>query len=466
MPLMRTDREFEIYHPQYSENIADYALLDDVLAGEQRIKANNTKYLPMPDYAEGSGDQAEVAAAEARYQQYKQRALFSNITRRMARTLIGLGFLREPTVELPEKLKMLEDNVNGSGLSLIQFAKELALQTISYGRAGVLVDYPSTAAMRKMRSKRDRERIRPYLDYYMAKEIINWMDEGYRLQFVTLRREIEHLESYQVSMVATYRILEMVGGVNYNYSMGGVYQSKMYYATETDMTVTRPVDSNKMQFDHIPFYICGAFSNKWDVDRSPLYDVASLNLGHYRNSADAEEISFVGGQPMLFISGLDNPVVAETSQQAIRVGSRRGISLGPGGRPYMLQADPNSAPRELMKDKEELMEKLGVQLAVGSSQVQTATEVVTESLIRNSVLTSVLQNVSEVINSALRDACLYVGADPDSVNFEIDTSIEMEEAEGVAQTVSDSVASSSQPQQQQQQQQPPQQQQPTSMNNN
>ena len=423
MAILATD--FQATHPQFQEKEEEYEMLTDVMAGEYRVKLRRTKYLPMPNASDRS------AGNLTRYQQYLTRAVFSNITQRMARTLIGFGFLREPKIELPPQLSVLEDDASGTGLPLVQLAKELALNVIVYGRAGLLVDFPS-------RTIADPNRLRPYVDLYYATEIINWLVRGRRLQFVTLRRPIPSVEGYNVSETNSWRILEMVGGNRRDFSAGGNYVSKLYNGDSERSTNVVPVDFSRNTFDHITFHICGAFDNSWNIDGAPLAPVASLNLAHYRNSADAEEIAFISGQPQTFIVGLENEVVREQKDKDLVIGSRSGIALGPEGNAIMLQANPNTAARQLMLDKEELMQKLGVQLVASTSTVQTATEVVTGTLISNSVLTTALQNVSLCITKALKDACLYVGANPDDASFEIDTSVELNE-EMAANAVSQSV---------------------------
>ena len=412
--------DFQATHPEYQEAEHDYQVLEDVMAGEYRVKLKGADYLPMPNSTDRS------ASNLARYEQYKQRAIFSNLTQRVARTLIGLGFLRDPEISLPPELEPLRYDATGTGLPLTQLGKLLGLNAIVYGRGGIHLDYPSRAAIT------DPNRLRPYLVFYKAKEIINWFERGYQLRFVTLRREIESTEGYVVSIAPRWRILEMVGGERADVSAGGYYVSKLYEGTSSRSINVIPVDFNNRRFDHILFYICGAFDNTWSVNGSPMRSVAANDLGIYRNSADAEEISYIAGQPQVFIRGLDNRQVQDNKDKEVLVGTRRGILLGPGGNATMLQANANSAPRELALDKINLIQQLGVQLAVGSTTIQTATEIVAESLIRNSVLTSALQNVSLCLTAALKDACYFVGADPDSAEFKIDTSVEITAEEATA----------------------------------
>lgn len=422
-------------HPQYEAFREDYELLDDVMAGSSRIKSKNDVYLPVPNSVEYNVD-------SVRYQQYKKRAIFINITGRMASTLVGLGYLREPKITLPSKLKMLEEDADGTGLSLLQFSKEVALEVITYGRAGILVDFPSVTDARRRRALGDR--LRPYLKLYHAQEIVNWNYAGCRLQFVVLKRQAEVLNSYAVTLQPQWRLLEMSGGNRDDFSYGGKYVTRTFRVESmNEPTGVTPLDANGNPFDRILFHFCGSRTNSGRLSSPPLAPVADLNVGLYRNSADGEELAFLSGQPTPVFWGADSKTIKELADKKIELGSRKGVIMGPGGGAVLLQANPNSLVQELARDKIITMQQLGVELAIGTgpgsrgsgrsgggggSHPQTATQVATEGLIRNSVLLSSLQNVSMAITKALKDACLFVGADPESVKFEIDTSIDLDPA--------------------------------------
>ena len=421
-PLPTAAGDIYSTHPEYEDARESYELLDDVMAGSFRIKSKTDKYLPVPNPTENSVD-------SLRYQQYLKRAIFTSFTKRMARTLVGLGYLREPKIKLPDKLKFMEDDVDGTGLSLIQLSKAMALEVMVFGRAGILTDFPNVSSANR---RNLGDRLRPYLKLYRAAEIPNWNVLGYRLQFVTLRKQEEVLNGYSVTYQPRWRILEMSGGNRADFSYGGRYMSKSFSLSDSSGARTfTPLDYKGKPFERILFQICGAANNTWNVDPAPMLDVATLNIGHFINSADAEEISYKAGQPFYVFSGLDERQVKSNAGAKVEVGSGSGVTLGQGGDAKILQASENSAPRTLMLDKVLDMEKMSVELAVGSrsssspSKPQTATEVATEGLIRNSVLISALQNVSLSITKALKDACLFVGADSDGVEFEIDTSVEL-----------------------------------------
>jgi len=122
-----------------------------------------------------------------------------------------------------------------------------------------------------------------------------------------------------------YRKLCLVDGV---YTVE-VYRDDVIYQS------FQPRANGKL-LDRIPFIIAGSYSNDPAVDDAALYDIAEINIGHYRNSADYEEGIFLHGQPMLHIDvGTTSAIEFETlNPNGIEVGSRRGSSnygrrLGP-----------------------------------------------------------------------------------------------------------------------------------------
>ena len=68
-------------HDDYSENYPLWELVDDVCEGEACVKEKGVAYLPKPNPTDMSPENA------ARYEQYKARAVFYNVT---GRTLTGL----------------------------------------------------------------------------------------------------------------------------------------------------------------------------------------------------------------------------------------------------------------------------------------------------------------------------------------------------------------------------------------
>jgi hypothetical protein len=171
-----------------------------------------------------------------------------------------------------------------------------------------------------------------------------------------------------------------------------------------------PKDSSGNPLKEIPFIFLGAENNDPTPDDSPLFDLASLNIAHYRNSADYEESSFLVGQPTPVVSGLTKDWAIDILGGVINLGSRAVIPLPVGGKAELLQADPNSMPKEAMEHKEKQMVALGARIVEARDVQRTATESGQDEEVETSILINAARNVSLGYTKALAWAGLFVSS--------------------------------------------------------
>jgi hypothetical protein len=157
-----------------------------------------------------------------------------------------------------------------------------------------------------------------------------------------------------------------------------------------------------------------------------MFDLADLNTGHYRNSADYEESVFVLGQPTLSISGLTEEWYKNVLKEKVLMGSRGGLPLNVGAKAELLQVAPNTMAREAMQDKERQAVALGAKLVESKDVARTAFEADLEKQSENSVLATIAQNVSDAIEWALKECCLYVGVDGTKIEFDLNTEFDLQ----------------------------------------
>jgi hypothetical protein len=379
------------------------------------------RYLPMPNSADTS------EANKARYEAYLKRAIFYEVTGRTLDGLCGEIFKRSPDVELPVELEGLIENADTEGLSLEASAYQATQTTISYGRTGVWVDYP--ARDKEVTVAEARDGVQPILKLYEPFNIPNWrvknINGKQKLTLVVLR-EFEELDDddFQLKIAVNYRVLRL---------SNDVYTSELWERDEAggfvSQGVTTPVDSQGKPFDEITFWFIGSGNNNVMPNRAPLYSLASVNIGHYRNSADYEDACFLCGQPTPVLMGLTQQWVKDVLKDKIELGSRAAIPLPVGGNAILLQAAANSMPFEAMGHKEEQMVSLGaklVQPAQSGSGGKSATGELIESASEGSVLTNTASNVSVVFTKALRIAARFQGADPTKVKFELNQDFDLQ----------------------------------------
>ena len=114
--------------------------------------------------------QNDKLSNDVRYEQYKERALFYNLTKRTLDNYIGQVFRKGPARTIPTQLEYIDFDVDGSGNSVDQLAKEQVGQTSRKGRAGLFVDIPENLG-----SKADQisGKLAPRIAAYRAENIIN-----------------------------------------------------------------------------------------------------------------------------------------------------------------------------------------------------------------------------------------------------------------------------------------------------
>ena len=113
---------------EYRAALAAWALVDDVCAGQDAVKAATTTYLPQPNPQDTSEENA------TRYTQYVARAAFYNATGRTLQSLVGAAFRKWPELDVPGALDYIADDIDGAGVSVYQQSQAVLGQVLKLGR--------------------------------------------------------------------------------------------------------------------------------------------------------------------------------------------------------------------------------------------------------------------------------------------------------------------------------------------
>lgn len=407
-------------HRDYAANRDLWDLVRDAAAGEKAVKDAREKYLPRPNPADKS------VQAEERFKQYLTRAVYYNATGRTLRTMVGIAFHREPTIKMPTALEECRDNINGAGLTLLQQAQATLGEVLRTGRAGLLADFPKVDDPQRTSLAAQRAQgLQPTLTLYHASAIINWRTtmRGGKvvLSLVVLEETRDIADGFATKSQTQYRVLRL--------DDAGLYQVEIWRKDE-DATkpedqwvlaeTNLPLDGTGRRLTEIPFQFVGAQDNDYTVDESPLYDIATLNMAHYRNSADYEESVFFCGQPQYWIAGLTEEWRDHLEKTGVYVGSRTILPLPVNGSAGILQADPNTLAKEAMEGKEKQMAALGARLLFATSQIKTATQQESEDTTTHSVLSLACENVASAYTKGLQWMAMFANAGGE-VEFKIPT---------------------------------------------
>ena len=384
-------------HHQYSYALSKWSLVRNCMKGAKAVKEAGEIYLPNPN--------ANSSDSLTRYKSYVQRAIFTNVIKPTNDSMVGMAFRKRPRTNIPAQIAYIEDNATGDGVTLQQLAKNTIANLLQTGRYGLLTDYPSVdeglsdSAVRALQVKAN---IKPYL----PESIINWQTQAIggvdTLVMVVLKEDYAvYNDEFESKLSTQYRVLAL---------QDGLYTITVYREDEI-VSVIEPRDATGGRLKYIPFVIAGSYSNDPATDDAPLYDIAEINIGHYRNSADKEEGLFLHGQPMLHldIGSINSNEWKELNPNGVEVGARRGLITSGGGSATLLQTTANDAVSEEMKEKLKEMVAIGARLVDQGGQAETATAAMIRHAGTNSVLTNVVQNASSAIELSLSWVCAYMG---------------------------------------------------------
>lgn len=416
-------KELSLLFPQYD-------LIADCLAGETKIKERKTKYLPMPNAA----DQSEENIA--RYKAYLARAVFVNVTRRTLAGLIGEVFNKEPEVKVNTLLDKMVADVTGQGVSLKQQSRKALSFVLAYSRGGLALDFPASSATKQ---ELDNGAKRPVLTLYGPKQIVNWRvyTDGSGLEKLSMITIAEgwpyHDDGFEIKYALCYKVYKLTpeGVIIEIYKENTPSTWDGFTIKEKPGSFTNKVqfalsDFNGAAVTEIPFWFLGSENNDANPDLPNFYDLASLNVAHYRNSADYEENLFVSGQATPFVSGLTDTWLKDVLGGKLAFGSVGGIPGPVGSDAKLLEMKPNGALLEAMKHKESQMVALGAKLVEQKQVQRTAYETGVQTKSETSILATSANNVSESYTKAIKFALkYYYGVDDNESFIKLNTSFNL-----------------------------------------
>lgn len=373
-------------HPEYTANVSKWNLVRDVLKSEVK------KYIKDVDSSDPS-----------RSARYKDDAQLTNFTSRTKNGLIGAIFRREPLIQLPSEVAYLNIDATGANESLAKVSQEGSGEVVTTGRIGILTDFPMIESGTLTAKEVEDLDIKPRLSFYTAESMINWKESfvNGKLMLIMLilkeeRDEINEQDGFLWEQKICYRVLRMIDGI---------YAQFIYDEVGDLISENIPLDASGNPWDKIPFEFAGSENNDAVVDPSPIHDLARLNIGHLRNSADYEESVHITGQPTLIISTEFSKEDFEAANpNGIQIGARKGHNLGPGGSAQFLQATPNQLADVAMQRKEQQAIMIGAKIITPQATNETAEA----ARMRHSGETSILSVIAKNIEKALINSVMHV----------------------------------------------------------
>ena len=344
-----------------------------------------------------------------RTKQYREDAILTNFTRLTQDGLIGLVYRKPAKIEVPAELEYLVDDATGTGFGLEQASQAHMLELFKTGRIGLLADMCLDAGsdgLARIKSYA-AENIRMWKTRTVGSKTLPWL--------ITLSETTEKVDPddvFSCDEVVQYRVLFL--------NSNNEYEQHIYDEDQNLVSAIMPLDYNGKPFNEIPFMFVGSENNDPKCDPIPLFDLAMLNLGHYKNSADYEESIFITGQPTLFVSmEMSEEEFKLMNPNGMKIGARGGHNLGPNGKAELVQANPNQLVAQAMKEKIEQAAYIGARLIAQAGGRETAEAARIRYGAQNSALYNMTHNESRAIEQMLWWLSVFMMETPAESEFEL-----------------------------------------------
>ncbi len=403
-----------IVHEQYALMSMAWQKCRDAVAGGVVIKSKTTDYLARLNSRQDQKD----------YDDYLDRAYWYGATGKSVDTLLSMVFRKSPALTFEEdeadtvKITQIQDvlsRVTSTGHSFEDFSRETLEEILIVNRVGILEDFPEQLLDPEgnaiLLSQFDEEELgrRSFSAVYKTEDILNWRVEMFGADLVpslyVLREKVEDskVNSFVPGKKDQYRILYLfkqgdeTGQVEYRQIViEPVQTSSDSGAIEYRViSVITPLMDGK-PLTRIPFWVLDDDGvTTTDVEVPLIYDLAEVNIAHYRNTADYErELHTVAIKTAIF-PGWDKRTNGDPE-----VGGALGTP--PDQIPFILESKNNSPLDTEMKQKEERMATLGAQLLAHKGRFVESAETAQihgrgESSVVASVARSTGAGLSEVL---------------------------------------------------------------------
>lgn len=404
-------------HPLYSEMLDDWQKMRHTFRGGSKIKKEGKTYLPPTTGHVKDGFPTPNTPGTIAYEAYKDRALFHEFVADAVEAALGILHLKPAVIELPRQLEYMLEDATTKGEGLQAFLRRINEQQLVTGRCGIMTDLPTAPSAEP----------RPYFALYHAEHIINWDDsEGDELRLGNLNLVVLDESGYQRKNVFTwewidrYRVLILGDPVeSEGRGSGAVYQFGVFEGRGGgnlmfNQSLLRTPSVRGEAPKAIPF----TFVNSKDIvptpDDPPFLGLANIALAAYRAEADYRQNLFMQGQDTLVTIGL-----VDEDDKPLRTGSGARIDLPMGGDAKFIgvTSDGLAEQREAIENLKAEAGQKGGQLLDATSRARESGEALKVRVAaRTATLKSIALTGALALQTQLRHAAEWVGADPLAVN--------------------------------------------------
>lgn len=371
---------YDAKHPDWTDRVDEWRLMRHAERGPTEVKRQGQAYLPVP-----SGFKTQADGGVAMYAAYMARADYPDVIVPTLTGMVGLIHRTEAQIELPPALEYLWEDATPDGLPLEAFHRRLTGELLLMGRFAILTDVVEEDDM-------------PRLAGYTAETLINWSPE---LDFFVLDESGPVRDGFEWRDRRLFRQL-LLEDETYAQVLWGDGQGD----------TGEPVEARARgggELDYVPLVVGSARDLSLEVVTPPLIGVARAALRMYQLDADYRHQLFSSGQETLFISG------SEKLPTMVGAGAVFGLEKG-GTAQYVGPSGVGiDAHRQAIMDAKEDAVAAGAQLFDVQSGQESGEALRLRYAAQTATLTTVAQTSAQLLERSLRDAAMFMGADPDVI---------------------------------------------------
>jgi hypothetical protein len=315
-------------HPDVIEYEVEVQTVRDIIKGGRCVKAARQRYLP--------GLKAQSKDA---YDGYIGRAVFVNSTARIFSTNSGTIIRRSPTLEYTDSLKPYFEEDTVGITSFNEVKKHVINEILAVSRVGVFIEV-------------DEALNKPVPVKFTTENIINWIkdDDGYVTSIlIAVPKITTDPTTFDSETKMTYYKLFL--------DEKGVYNLTKYDENKADLgTIVPSVLGKELNF--LPLVVGNTLGLGIEPTKSPMIDIAEINLSHYRTSASLETGRHFVGLPQPIVTGA-------TSEDSLYVGSEKAwVISSKDAKAYYLEfiGQGLDGLAKALKEKEGQMSQFSAQL--------------------------------------------------------------------------------------------------------
>lgn len=348
-------------HPNYDETKP--TLTQDAFEGEVK----QTKYVPKLS-----------KQSTEKYNQYVERGSYYNVILRTTSAIIGTILRKLPTFD--DSFKQVQD------LTQREFIVDLLKGLLLQGRSGILTDFNDTLQ-------------EPEMIPVQGQNIVNWRDDK---SLVVLKESVykeDPDDSYKLVPCINYRELFLDDEGVYNVRLWEQSSDKTWKVVDEFIPNFRGQTLN-----YIPFEFINPFDTTPEVHNPVLYNLAQLNISHFRTSVDLEHVAHYSALPTPWIAGEFASGGEEVETQEVLIGSETVWQLTPESKVGFLEFTGISIDSlaDIMSHKEEQMLNIGIRLLSDKKGVESADSLKIRSNSENATLLGMVFALESAIMESLR----------------------------------------------------------------